>query len=365
LLLLAFSSPTGHPFVKLSDLDGLTTGQELYEAACAACHGIDGTGEPQSKLGFDVPPPDFTECSFASREPAADWVAVAHDGGPTRAFSRLMPAFGDALSMEQLELIMEYVGGMCTEKKWPRGELNLPRPLVTEKAYPEDEAVITSTIAAEGSGSVMNKFVYERRFGSRSQIEIIVPFGVQELSSGSGSEWTSGVGDIALGLKHALLHSASSGSILSVAGEIILPTGNEDDHFGKGVTIFEPFASFGQILPADMFFQAQAGLEFPFDTDKADNEAFWRAALGKSFAQGGWGRTWSPMVEILASRDLEDDAVTKWDIVPQFQVTLNQRQHIMGSVGVRLPINETDHRNSMVMVYLLWDWFDGGFLEGW
>ena len=40
--------------------------------------------------------------------------------------------------------------GFCTRTSWPRGELNLPRALITDKAYPEDEAVITTTVNARG-----------------------------------------------------------------------------------------------------------------------------------------------------------------------------------------------------------------------
>ena len=45
-----------------------------------------------------------------------------------------------------------------------------------------------------------------------------------------------------------------------------MPTGKESVGLGGGVTIFEPFVAFGQLLPADSFVQAQAGLELPFDT---------------------------------------------------------------------------------------------------
>ena len=49
----------------------LDSGESVYRAACAACHGPDGRGAPQLTVGFDVPLPDFTDCSFNSREPAA------------------------------------------------------------------------------------------------------------------------------------------------------------------------------------------------------------------------------------------------------------------------------------------------------
>jgi hypothetical protein len=37
----------------------------------------------------------------------------------------------------------------------------------------------------------------------------------------------------------------------------------------------------------------------------------------------------------------------------------------MANLGVRIPVNETDNRHTAVIAYILWDWFDGGFTEGW
>src|SRR5688500_15533541 len=82
----------------------LDSGESVYRAACAACHGAEGRGMPELTVGFDVPLPDFTDCSFNSREPAADWFAISHDGGPARAFDRRMPAFAQALEAAQIEL---------------------------------------------------------------------------------------------------------------------------------------------------------------------------------------------------------------------------------------------------------------------
>jgi hypothetical protein len=71
------------------------------------------------------------------------------------------------------------------------------------------------------------------------------------------------------------------------------------------------------------------------------------------------------MIEGLASRDLEQGATTKWDLVPQMQVTLSKRQHVMLNVGFRFPVNERSGRQGEFLMYLLWDWFDGGLLSGW
>jgi len=338
------------------------SGEELYRAACAACHGADGKGTTQALVGFDVPLPDFSDCNFASREPDTDWLAIAHQGGPARGFSRLMPAFGAALTVDELQAVIDYIRTFCGDDEWPRGELNLPRAQVTEKAYPEDELVLTTIFAVEGAGAWMNEFVYEKRFGARNQWEIAVPFGVRERETG---DWTGGMGDIALGVKRALFHSLASGTIFSAAAEIIVPTGDEDDGFGAGTAIFEPFVALGQILPADAFVQLQAGAEFPFDRDRAEDEGFWRAVLGKTWTEGPWGRAWSPMVELLGSREFSGGPGAQWDVLPQVQVTLSRRQHVMANIGVRVPVNQRATRQTELWIYLLWDWFDGRLFEGW
>jgi hypothetical protein len=272
----------------------------------------------------------------------------------------MMPAFGSALTVQELELAVSHIRTFCPDPAWPRGELNLPRPLVTEKAFPEDETVLTSGFPVEGAGFFQNELVFEKRFGARNQFEVAVPFGWQKEES-----WRGGIGDIGLGVKRVLADSLKSGSILSLTGEVKLPTGNYDRGFGKGTVIFEPFLSYGQLLPSEFFLHAQGGLELSADRKKADHEGFWRAVVGRSFTQGEWGRTWSPMVELLGAREFESSAKVEWDVVPQVQVSLNTRQHIMLNVGVRLPVTDRAHRQTAVLIYLFWEWFDGGFREGW
>ena len=333
----------------------------VYERACATCHGPDGRGASRASATFSDPLPDFQDCAFATREPDSDWLAVIHDGGPARAFGRMMPAFSGALMVDEMAMALDHVRTFCSERAWPRGELNLPRPLVTEKAFPEDEAVVTTAVSTAGLGTVSNKLVYERRVGARNQLEVVVPFSLVEQGAG---KWRGGIGDLTLGMKRAFAHSLERGSIISGAAEIILPIGDDALGLSKGTAVFEPFVSFGQILPRDGFIQAQAGVELPFDRDLSAPEAFWRVAGGASITEGMFGRTWSPMLELLAARELERGRGTQFDLVPQVQVTLSTRQHIMASVGVRLPMNQREGRHPQVLCYVLWDWFDGPLFGG-
>lgn len=341
---------------------GSPSGADLYLAACAHCHGRDGRGASAERLRLPVPLPDFTDCRFASREPDEDWAAVVHNGGPARGFDRTMPAFGDALSAEEIRQVLAHVRSFCRDEGWPRGELNLPRPLVTEKAFPEDEVVFTASAAAEGRSEIATRIVYERRLGPRGQVELVLPVTARETGTPG---WRGGLGDVAIGYKHALAHSFRTGSIVSVTGEVVLPTGRAATGFGKGTPIVEPFVTFGQLLPANGFLQVQGGVELPADAKKAEREAFWRTAIGTTFTSPGFGRQWSPMIELLAARALEEGERTQWDLVPQMQVTLSRRQHVMVNGGVRVPLTDPRRRTTAIVFYLLWDWFDGGLTDGW
>ena len=343
----------------------LDTGEEIYKAACIGCHGPNGKGQPETTLGFEKPSqfPDFSDCNGSTRERVFDWTATIHEGGPGRGWSPIMPSYAEALTLDQIRKVTDYLRSRCDEKAWPLGELNLPRALFTEKAFPEDEWVFTTAANTKSPGEVASELTYERRFGVRNQLEFSAPFGFLERDNGS---WVGGLGDLVLGYKRVLLSNSRTGSIFSLQGEVNAPTGNRSQGLGSGVTTFGTFAAFGQRLPSFSFFQLQAGADLPVNTQKAPQGVFVHSALGKTFVQDhGFGRIWTPMVEVLAGRDLVTGAKTNWDIVPEMQFSLNKRQHILADVGVRRPVNNTFGRSTQVVFYVLWDWFDGGLREGW
>ncbi len=359
LLLLGASPPAAR--AQSLDRTGFD-GRQLYEAACAACHGRDGRGQPIEVRGFDIDPFDFTDCKLTTPEADLDWLSVIHEGGPARAFDRMMPAFGEELTGQEIGQILEYVRTFCTERGWPRGDLNLPRPFITEKAFPENEAVLTTTIVPSHDRAVGNQFLYEQRIGRRGQYEVFVPIDWRQQADRS---WQAGIGDIGAAYKHVLFDSLLRGSIVAAGGELKLPTGSESRGLGSGVTIFEAFGTVSQLLPRDGFLHAQTGIEIPSDATEVPREAFWRLALGKTFTEGRFGRAWSPMVELLGARELADGGSAEWDVLPEMQVSLSTRQHVLLNVGVRTPLTQRDERRTSLLVYVLWDWFDGGLLSGW
>jgi mono/diheme cytochrome c family protein len=363
---VAAQDPTT-PATSLADaLPADATGAQIYTLACAACHGADGRGAPEGVVGFRLPLPnghafpDFTDCAINTVEPLPDWLAVTHRGGPIRALDRRMPAFGDALSAEQIELAVRHLWTFCDDPAWPRGDLNFPRALFTEKAFPENEAVWTTGVTGSGAKAVSNELVYEHRIGSRTQYEIKIPVGFQQREAGGA--WSRGLGDVELAMKRAFYASFDRGSIFSAGGAVVLPTGKEELGLGNGYTILEPFAMWGQMF-GNGFLQVHGGYEFPTDSD-AESEGFLRTAVGYTLTEDQtFGRAWSPMAELLIAKPEDGDA--EWAVVPQLQVSLSKLQHVLLNVGVRLPLNERETRKPEYVAYVLWDWFDGGLLQFW
>lgn len=342
---------------------GLTSGEAIFNAGCAGCHGPRGAGADQTTIGFDKPStfPDFTDCAGTTPERDIDWKATIAQGGHGRGFSRIMPSFAEALTSEQIDAVIAFLRGQCQDKRWARGELNLPRPLRTEKAFPESETVLTVGATTDRGPDWESELAYEKRLSVRDQLEVAIPFSSIQITD---AERASGIGDVAFGLKHVFL--ASRNTIVSGFGEVAVPSGNSDRGLGSGVTTFGVFGAVGQLLPGESFVQAQVGTNQPTSTEKSPRTFFWRLAAGRTWRQDNrLGRQWTPMLELVSDRDFEEGASANLDLVPQFQVSLNRRQHVRVNVGLQVPVTNTAGRSKQLVCYLMWDWFDGGFLEGW
>ena len=295
VLLLAigvFHSSSGNDFPQQLHVQG---GKAIYEAACAACHGAKGEGTPKAMAGFDKPTsfPHFNKCDETTPEFTRDYKASISDGGPARGFSTIMPSFSGVLTSSQMDEVIVYLRSLCKEKGWPLGELNVPRALGTEKAFPESETVLTTTVNAKGAPAVSNELDYERVLGKYDQLELALPFGWVHKDTGG---MTGGLGDIVIGDKHVLLSRLdanpdgplydSTGSILSVQAEVVLATGDQRRGLGAGEPSLGFFAAYDRLLPGQVFIQLQPGIDIPRHTEYGPRSAYLRTAFGKSFAYG-------------------------------------------------------------------------------
>src|SRR5258708_1233703 len=257
-------------------------GKKVYDGGCIACHGSEGNGAPMASTVFTRPDTfrGFTGCGGTTPGPKGNWKAVIVHGGPSRGLSQIMPAFGDLLTDEEINDVIAYMRGFCKNVHHdPLGELNLPRALVTEKAFPENEIVISTAASASGAPAWTTDLIDERTIiDARTQLETDVPGNYAE----QGDNWTGGFGDITLAVKREMFSSLRTGSILSLQGGILLPTGDSKRGFGAGTTQFEPFAAFDQLFKENTFLQTQLGADLPLDAIKAPRSMHWRGRVGRA-----------------------------------------------------------------------------------
>jgi mono/diheme cytochrome c family protein len=85
-------------------------GGELYQANCAPCHGADLAGAPDWKTPNEdgsYPPPPHDSSGHTWHHPDRVLIAIIRDGSDFPQ-SR-MPAFGDRLTQEDIEAILEFI----------------------------------------------------------------------------------------------------------------------------------------------------------------------------------------------------------------------------------------------------------------
>ena len=98
------------PPVPALDANLVATGSEIYQQACASCHGADLSGQENWKIpdaeGFrPAPPQDSSGHTWHhSDQLLMTIVGVGLDLGPTR-----MPTFADQLSEEEIAAVLEFL----------------------------------------------------------------------------------------------------------------------------------------------------------------------------------------------------------------------------------------------------------------
>lgn len=327
----------------------------LYAQACVLCHGADGKGS--ATWQGDVPVPDFTDCLATTAEPAEHWETIVARGGPARGLSSAMPAFGEALDPQEIRDLVVYLRAFCAEASaYPPGDLNFRRPIETGKAYPEQEVVLKPEYerlpGASGSGMEVS---YENRLGPRFQYEITLPFIFDTVERPEHG----GIGDLEIEAKQVLHFDLGRTQILSAGLGLTLPTGSRELGLGQGATAFSPFFAYGKGW-GRTFLQARAGAALSTDAGRRPSELFFQAALSQ--ALGPPRVAWVPAVEVLATRNLHTQE-DEWAALLEMSKALTRLGHLVGSVGVRLPLKGSPERYR-VLAYLLWDFGDGPFWKG-
>jgi hypothetical protein len=326
-----------------------TTIPEMWGAWCARCHAGDGSGKVNEPT-VTVEPMDFTDCKVTSAEPDADWERAIAKGGPGVGLSPEMPGFEDSLTPDQITAFVSHIRGYCAEPGWPSGNTNFPRPILTEKAFPENELVILPAIshfsenAAPSITEGMFKAVYERRFGKRTMFEVGLPL----VTTNAFLTRTGGLGDLEVAVKHAIYTRDSTPRIVSLGMEVALPTGDRFKEHGAGATLFEPYISAGAML-RDWYLQTQLKVELSTDTVRERHHVVYNTYVGRDTSAAP--NTWTIGVELNG----EDDELA---LTPQLRKGLTGTGALAASVGMMVPVNKREEQGVRWVGYLLWEYLE-------
>lgn len=110
-------------YAELADEATLMLGQELYEANCATCHGINGEGQfpdaptqPDSSGRIGAPPHTGDGHTWHHQDDLLYEIIRFGGQGNTQMFYP-MPAFGDQLTEDDIEAVLSYIKTMWTDEQ--------------------------------------------------------------------------------------------------------------------------------------------------------------------------------------------------------------------------------------------------------
>jgi len=310
------------------------SGARLYQAWCRSCHGAAGTGISSSTVRLEVPAANLADCKGSTAEPERRWIGVVRSGGAAFGLSLDMPAFGEAATLEQIRMVVHYIKSLCGEPGWPPGALNFPRPFLVEKAFPEDEWVVTD----EARGQHL---VYERRLGKRFQLEAEG----RSAFDGAGNHFDG----VTAALKYNFWYDADRRALTTLGTEVTPPLGRATKWE------VEPFLAFGANPAAALFVQGEITAAF------AEAEGFtdfnYRLGVGRQV-----GRV-VPMVE--AGWVVPTRGARTLTLYPQLWVQLSRLGHVAASLGAALPAVGPQPRHPRLIAFVLWDFGDAPLRRGW
>ncbi len=87
------------------------SGARIFAANCARCHGREGKGDGPDlkKLQSAVSPDDWTDKESNQELTDSFIVAMITKGGKANGKSRIMPAFGDKLNIQQVKDLLAFI----------------------------------------------------------------------------------------------------------------------------------------------------------------------------------------------------------------------------------------------------------------
>ena len=214
-----------------------------------------------------------------------------------RGLDRHMPAFGDALLAGRDRARGRRTSARSAGDRLAAGRSESAARVLHRKGLPRERGGLDDGDHGRASASVENDLIYERRIGARNQIELVVA----DRAAGRRGEWSRGLGDVASrssGRLHASMRAGRSAppAWRSSCRPATSPRSRQRLHRVRAVR------HVGSAAAAEQLLQLHAGVELPSDGARAPGKSFLRRRSGPRGRRSGFGRAWSPQIEVLWAR---------------------------------------------------------------
>ncbi|MFL7891010.1 MAG: c-type cytochrome [Anaerolineales bacterium] len=97
-----------NPYVE--DSTAISAGETIFEADCAACHGLTGEGDGPASGGLNPPPTNLAERQANMSDAYIFW--RISEGGLMEPFNSIMPGWKGLLDEQQIWQIIAYIRTM-------------------------------------------------------------------------------------------------------------------------------------------------------------------------------------------------------------------------------------------------------------
>ena len=104
-------------FVQGSDSEDMEAAQKIHKKECQKCHGKGGQGDGPSSKMLKVKPANWTDVKRMSALSDEDLFKVVQAGGEGVGLSKLMPAFHNKLSDEEIAQLVTFIKSLRGEAK--------------------------------------------------------------------------------------------------------------------------------------------------------------------------------------------------------------------------------------------------------
>ncbi|MCG8380189.1 MAG: cytochrome c [Proteobacteria bacterium] len=351
-------------FTNLSAKEAMSA-SEIYKNNCAVCHGDSGKPDEKNPMfkQSGILPANFTDPLFSSREPSKDWFLVVKEGGAAKGFSEVMPAFKEILSDLQIKKVVKYIKTLAGKHDYPSGDMNFILPIRTKKAFPEDEIVWKLRFQDDANNSdndqVRKVLEIEKRIFKKTQLSMEISHKFDDdIDDGDGN-----IDQIEPGIKHVVYENQSIQFITSVG--VLFAIKTEESSSSNE---FIPYIATAKRITDSITFQGTARSTLPTDEFSKGNVEL---SGVMHWSPGVWPQSINPGMELVASFPIDrgtgagNKSFSRLSLIPQAQIGLNKRGHIMLNLGVEVPLNDTDRYDYRAYAYLIWDFADGGLFDGW